>query len=86
MGVPWDEALQVGALLGKKLVMTEFVAYLDLAQIMSGENPLSQRSAIIASYALCGFANFASLAYRLVGLAALPQSERLDYLQWGFVP
>ena len=60
MGVPWHDAGVVGSLMGKKLVLTELVAYTDLAEIVSsGSQIISLKSEIIASYALCGFANFA---------------------------
>ncbi|MEC8382639.1 MAG: nucleoside transporter C-terminal domain-containing protein [Myxococcota bacterium] len=83
MGVPWEEALQVGSLLGKKLVMTEFVAYLDLAQIMGGPNPLSERSAIIASYALCGFANFASIGIQIGGIGGIAPERTTELSAMG---
>ena len=72
MGVPWEEATTVGMLLGEKLVLTEFVAYLHLGAMMDAPEPvLSQRSAIIASYALCGFANFASIGIQIGGIGGL---------------
>ena len=72
MGVPWEEATTVGILLGEKLVLTEFVAYLHLGAMMDAPEPvLSQRSAIIASYALCGFANFASIGIQIGGIGGL---------------
>ena len=68
MGVPWDEAPIIGKLLGEKLVLTEFIAYLNLAKLSAAEQPvISERSAIIASYALCGFANFASIGIQIGG-------------------
>ncbi len=71
MGVPWDEAGVVGRLLGEKLVLTEFIAYIDLGAIQASDTPLSARSAVIASYALCGFANFASVGIQLGGIGPL---------------
>ena len=72
MGIPWDEAGIVGGLLGEKLVLTEFLAYIHLGQIMEAESPvLSQRSAIICSYGLCGFANFASIGIQLGGIGGI---------------
>ena len=70
MGIPWQDAGQVGALLGVKTVLNEFIAYQELGELMR-EGALSPRSAVIASYALCGFANFGSLAILLGGLAGL---------------
>lgn len=85
MGVPWAEAGLVGTLLGEKLVLTEFVAYLHLGQIMQ-ETPeaLSPRSAVIASYALCGFANFASIGIQLGGIGGLAEDRMGDLAELGF--
>jgi len=60
MGIPWEESETVGALMGKKIVLTELIAYSDLST-MTAAGEISHRSSIIASYALCGFANFASV-------------------------
>lgn len=79
MGVPWEEAGIVGGLLGEKLVLTEFLAYIHLGDIMAAENPvLSQRSAIICSYGLCGFANFASIGIQLGGIGGIAPSRMGD--------
>ena len=77
MGVPWDEAGVVGGLMGEKIVLTELIAYSDLQSILS-ENVLSERSAIIASYALCGFANFASIGIQLGGIGGIAPERRKD--------
>lgn len=76
MGVPWAEAPMVGRLLGEKLVLTEFLAYIHLGELAS-QTPavLSERSAIIASYALCGFANFASIGIQLGGIGGIAPSR-----------
>jgi CNT family concentrative nucleoside transporter len=71
MGIPWNEAAAVGRLLGEKLVLTEFIAYVDLGALQASDQPLSERSAVIASYALCGFANFASIGIQLGGIGPL---------------
>jgi CNT family concentrative nucleoside transporter len=76
MGVPWGECITVGALLGKKIVVNEFVAYLDLATAIKAG--LSERSIMISTYALCGFANFSSIAIQLGGIGALAPSRRKD--------
>jgi CNT family concentrative nucleoside transporter len=76
MGIPWDEAAQVGRLLGQKLVLTEFIAYVNLGALQAGATPLSERSAVIASYALCGFANFASIGIQLGGIGPLAPHRR----------
>ncbi len=77
MGVPWEDSTFFGTLLGKKLAVTEFLAYDALATDMASETPrLSVRSAAIAAYALCGFANFASIGIQIGGLASLAPERR----------
>lgn len=77
MGVPWAEAHSIGQLLGERLVVTELVAYKDLAKlVLAGK--LSDRSVVVASYALCGFAHVASLAIFVGGYAALVPDRRKD--------
>ena len=83
MGVPWHEARQVGELLGVKMVVNEFVGYLRLADLMGGPNPLSPRSAIIATYALCGFANFGSIGIQIGGISGMAPSRRSDLAKLG---
>ncbi|MFO1092268.1 MAG: nucleoside transporter C-terminal domain-containing protein [Planctomycetaceae bacterium] len=77
IGVPWDEAGAVGTLLGEKIVLTELIAYLNLSELMS-KHALSERSAVIASYALCGFANFASIGVQIGGIDALAPERKGD--------
>jgi concentrative nucleoside transporter, CNT family len=74
IGVPWSEALAGGALLGKKTVLNEFLAYIDLARLPAEQ--LSARSRTLLTYALCGFANFGSLGIMLGGLNAMLPTER----------
>jgi CNT family concentrative nucleoside transporter len=82
MGVPWSEAAIVGSLLGEKIVLTEFVAYIHLGELIAADQPLiSERSAIIASYALCGFANFASIGIQLGGIGGLAPERMGDLSQ-----
>jgi len=81
MGISWSEAFIVGELLGKKLVINEFVAYYDLGQL---KDTISPRSRIIASYALCGFANFGSIAIQLGGTGSLVPERRRDIARLGF--
>ena len=80
LGVPWSEAMAVGTLLGKKLVINEFVAYLDLQQQIS---TLSPRSVVISTYALCGFANFSSIAIQLGGIGTIAPERRKDLASLG---
>ncbi len=82
MGVPWAECGFFGTLLGEKVIVTEFIAYMDLANDINAENPkLSPRSSIIAAYALCGFANFASIGIQIGGLSAIAPSRRKQFVQ-----
>jgi CNT family concentrative nucleoside transporter len=84
MGVPWNECAFFGSLLGQKLVVTEFIAYGALAaDIHATEPELSRRSALIAAYALCGFANFPSIAIQIGGLTALAPSRRSEFASLG---
>lgn len=82
MGVPWQDAPQVGALLGVKTVLNEFIAYRELAELMAA-GALAPRSVTIASYALCGFANFGSLAILLGGIGGLAPARRPEVAQLG---
>ncbi len=82
MGIPWNEAREVGALIGIKTVINEFIAYQDLAAAMASGS-LSPRTAIIASYALCGFANFGSLAILLGGIQTLAPERRPEAASLG---
>jgi len=82
MGVPWNEAGIIGSLMGEKLVLTELIAYGDLAKLIA-TNSISDRSAIIASYALCGFANFASVGIQLGGIGGIAPERRKDLAKLG---
>ena len=82
MGVPWAEAGIIGSLMGEKLVLTELIAYGDLAKL-TATNSISDRSAIIASYALCGFANFASVGIQLGGIGGVAPERRKDLAKLG---
>jgi CNT family concentrative nucleoside transporter len=82
IGVPADEATKVGSLLGVKTVLNEFIAYQELAKSIT-DGAISKRAALLASYALCGFANFGSLAILLGGLGSLAPSRRGDVAQLG---
>jgi CNT family concentrative nucleoside transporter len=82
MGVPWEDATRVGSLLGIKTVLNEFLAYLELSRMMEA-GALQPRSAMIASYALCGFANFGSLAILLGGIAGVAPTRRAEVAELG---
>ena len=77
MGVPWNEAQIVGMLMGKKIVLTELVAYGDLQNLIR-DGLISERSAIISTYALCGFSNFASIGIQLGGIGAMAPDRKKD--------
>lgn len=82
MGVPWAESNAVGGLLGTKMVINEFVAYSDLSSMMkSGE--LSAKAITIVSFALCGFANFSSIAIQVGGIGELAPDRRTDLARLG---
>jgi CNT family concentrative nucleoside transporter len=80
MGVPWDDCQTVGGVLGQRIVLNEFVGYLTLT---SPETVLSDRAFILATYALCGFANFSSIAIQIGGIGALEPSRRGDLAKLG---
>ena len=77
MGVPWEEANIVGTLMGEKIVLTELIAFGDLTNYIKNDL-LSERAAIIASYALCGFANVGSIGIQLGGIGAMAPERRGD--------
>ena len=77
MGISWEEAQMVGVLMGEKIILTELIAYSDLRDLIL-EQAISDRTAIIASYALCGFANFASIGIQLGGIGGMAPERRKD--------
>lgn len=83
IGVSWEESLQVGSLLGQKMVLNEFVAYLDLAN-MKAAGTLSEKSIRISTYALCGFANFSSIAIQIGGIGGMAPGRTGDLARLGF--
>lgn len=83
MGIPWAEAGLVGELMGLKTILNEFVAYLALSQHMGDAAALSQRSFIITTYALCGFANFGSVAIMIGGIGGIAPERRGDLARLG---
>ena len=82
MGVDWSESLQVGSLLGKKMVLNEFLAYSDLTAFKEG-GFLSEKSIIISTYALCGFANFSSIAIQIGGIGGMAPNRQADLSRLG---
>jgi concentrative nucleoside transporter, CNT family len=82
IGVPWHEAVQVGGLIGTKVVLNEFVAYLQLAELIP-QGVLSDKSILISTFALCGFANFASIAIQIGGIGPLAEMRRPEIAKNG---
>lgn len=82
MGVDWKETIQVGSLLGQKMVVNEFVAYLDLSQ-MKEAGSLSDKAIRISTYALCGFANFSSIAIQIGGIGGMAPDRQGDLSRIG---
>src|SRR5262249_53994115 len=84
MGVNWQGSSAVGSLLGQKLVLTELVAYSNMRVMLESGTPvMSQRSATIAAYALCGFANFASVGIQIGGIGGLAPNRTKDLADLG---
>ncbi len=80
MGVKWKDAGVVGMLIGKKTIMNEFIAYVDLVKY---KDVITDRSFTIATYALCGFANFGAVAIQIGGIGTLVSSRREDFARLG---
>ncbi len=86
IGTPWQDAPTVGSLIGQKIVINEFVAYLQLADIVNGKVAgvaLTDQGRLIATYALCGFANFSSIAIQIGGIGGLAPERRQDLARFG---
>ena len=77
MGIPWEDSAIVGTLMGKKIAFTELIAFGDLKNIIA-TGQISDRSALIASYALCGFANFGSIGIQLGGIGGMAPERKKD--------
>jgi CNT family concentrative nucleoside transporter len=82
MGVPWEESRQVGSLLGIKTVVNEFVGYVELEKMVQA-GQLSARSEAIATYALCGFSNFSSIAIQVGGIGGIAPERKADLARLG---
>lgn len=87
IGVPWSEATTIGSFIGQKLVVNEFVAYLNFVPFLSEDAPLilSEKSKAIVSFALCGFANLSSIAILLGGLGGIAPSRRGEIAKFGLL-
>lgn len=82
MGVPWADCGQVGVLLGKKTILNEFIAYLDLKTLIE-KQAISERAVIIATYALCNFANIGSIAITIGGIGGMAPNRQKDLARMG---
>ena len=82
LGVPWADCFEVGILLSKKLILNEFVAYMDLQKLIQA-GTISDRAVVITTYALCGFANFGSIAIQVGGIGGLVPERRADFAALG---
>jgi CNT family concentrative nucleoside transporter len=82
MGVPWSEAAAFGNLLGTKIAVNEFVGYIELMRAVES-GALSERSIVIGTYALCGFANFSSIAIQIGGIGGVAPERRADVAALG---
>ncbi|HHN8348047.1 TPA: NupC/NupG family nucleoside CNT transporter [Morganella morganii] len=90
MGIPWNEALTSGAIIGQKIVINEFFAYANLAEYLKGNEvvaatglPMTERTQIILSFALCGFANFGTVAIAIGGIGSLIPNRRQEIATLG---
>ena len=80
IGIPWSEAITVGSLIGQKLVLNEFVAYVEFVSLKDSLSPHSQ---VVVTFALCGFANLSSIAILLGGLGSIAPSRRPEIEKLG---
>lgn len=84
VGVPWADAINMGSLIGTKVVLNEFVAYLQLADMVE-QNTLSPKTITMATFALCGFANFSSIAIQIGGIGGLAPSRKSELASFGLL-
>ncbi|MEG3923838.1 NupC/NupG family nucleoside CNT transporter [Microcoleus sp. T3_D1] len=82
MGVPWADCAEVGIVLGKKTILNEFIAYLDLMELVK-QQAISERSQIISTYALCGFSNIGSIGIQIGGIGAMAPQRQGDLARLG---
>jgi CNT family concentrative nucleoside transporter len=84
IGVPWHESLNFGSLIGTKVVLNEFVAYLELGKMIAAKTFTDPKAIFMATYALCGFANFSSIAIQIGGIGPLAPERKPDLAKLGF--
>lgn len=83
IGVPWESAYHFGSLIGTKVVLNEFVAYLDMSKLVEMKSLMNEKAILMATYALCGFANFSSIAIQIGGISPLAPNRRTDLAKLG---
>lgn len=83
IGVPWESAYHFGSLIGTKVVLNEFVAYLDMSKLVEVKSLVNEKAILMATYALCGFANFSSIAIQIGGISPLAPNRRTDLAKLG---
>jgi CNT family concentrative nucleoside transporter len=83
IGVPWENALEFGSLIGTKVVLNEFVAYFDMSHLIEIKTLVNEKAIVMATYALCGFANFSSIAIQLGGITPLAPNRGTDIASLG---
>lgn len=83
IGVPWQDALNFGSLLGTKVVLNEFVAYTEMGSLIEAGKLINERTILMATYALCGFANFSSIAIQIGGISPLAPNRKSDIAALG---
>mgnify|MGYP001615353055 CR=1 FL=1 len=87
VGVPWQDAATAGGLMGTKVILNEFIAYLNLAALP--DDALTDRTKLLMLYAMCGFANLSSVGMVIAGVSALAPSRRDEIVQlslWSLIP
>lgn len=82
IGVPWEDAFNVGSMLGTKIVLTEFIAYIDLSQFVLNQQ-LQEKTIFMATFALCGFANLASIAIQIGGIGGIAPNRKAELAKFG---
>lgn len=82
IGVPWEDAFNVGSMLGTKIVLTEFIAYIDLSQFVLNQQ-LQEKTIFMSTFALCGFANLASIAIQIGGIGGIAPNRKAELAKFG---
>ena len=83
IGVPWQDSLNFGSLLGTKVILNEFVAYTEMGTLIEAGKLINERSILMATYALCGFANLSSIAIQIGGISPLAPNRKSDIAALG---